>query len=216
MWNKATRIAVVMGALLASGVAAADDKAPATQPSKPTAPATQPSKPAPSPAPAPAPAPADGAASADVKAGTGVEAKVIVGEATEFTAGTKVWIWSQVRGANGTTVKHVWKKGGAEVWAANLKVKSNRWSTYSRGSGCGTGVGGLSRHGGRLPSAMLPRPQPFRRHRRGAGRRVRRGCERPGGGRPVVRARRLRIVPHRGGGAGADRPGSARQGVSRL
>jgi hypothetical protein len=130
MWNKAARIAVVVGAVMASGVAAAEEKAPATQPTKPSAPATQPSKPAPTPAPTPAPATGD--ASADVKAGTGVEAKVIVGEAAEFAAGTKVWIWSQVRGANGTTVKHVWKKGGAEVWAANLKVKSNRWSTYSR------------------------------------------------------------------------------------
>ena len=72
------------------------------------------------------------AAAAEVKAGTGVENKESVGTATEFAAGTKVWIWSRITGAANTTVQHVWKKDGAKVWAANLKIKGNKWTTASR------------------------------------------------------------------------------------
>lgn len=81
--------------------------------------------------PAPPPAVAT-AAAAEVKAGTGVENKESVGTASEFTAGTKVWIWSRVTGAANTTIQHVWKKDGAKVWAANLKIKGNKWTTASR------------------------------------------------------------------------------------
>lgn len=81
--------------------------------------------------PAPPPA-AAAAAAAEVKAGTGVENKESVGTASEFTAGTKVWIWSRITGAANTTVQHVWKKDGAKVWAANLKIKGNKWTTASR------------------------------------------------------------------------------------
>ena len=81
--------------------------------------------------PAPPPAAAT-AAAAEVKAGTGVENKESVGTASEFTAGTKVWIWSRVTGAANTTIQHVWKKDGAKVWAANLKIKGNKWTTASR------------------------------------------------------------------------------------
>ena len=55
-----------------------------------------------------------------------------MGTASEFTAGTKVWIWSRITGAANTTVQHVWKKDGAKVWAANLKIKGNKWTTASR------------------------------------------------------------------------------------
>ncbi|MBL8626281.1 MAG: DUF2914 domain-containing protein [Myxococcales bacterium] len=82
--------------------------------------------------PAPPPAAAATAAAAEVKAGTGVENKESVGTASEFTAGTKVWIWSRITGAANTTVQHVWKKDGAKVWAANLKIKGNKWTTASR------------------------------------------------------------------------------------
>ena len=80
----------------------------------------------------PAPPAATAGAAAEVKAGTGVENKESVGTASEFTAGTKVWIWSRVTGAANTTVQHVWKKDGAKVWAANLKIKGNKWTTASR------------------------------------------------------------------------------------
>jgi hypothetical protein len=70
-------------------------------------------------------------ASAEVKAGTGVEKHEIVGEATSFPAGTTVWVWSRVTNAEGN-VKHVWKHDGKEVWTATLPVGSKLWSTQSR------------------------------------------------------------------------------------
>lgn len=76
-------------------------------------------------------APAQGAA-AEVKAAKGVENKEAVEEGTSFAAGDKVWIWSRITGAANTTVKHVWKKNGQEIWFASLPVKGNRWTTSSR------------------------------------------------------------------------------------
>ncbi|HEX8111655.1 MAG TPA: DUF2914 domain-containing protein [Kofleriaceae bacterium] len=87
--------------------------------------------------PKPPPAAADtkpkdaGSASAEVKAGTGVEKHAIVGEAASFPAGTTVWVWSQITGGEGN-IKHVWKRDGKEVWSATLPVGSKRWATSSR------------------------------------------------------------------------------------
>jgi hypothetical protein len=81
----------------------------------------------PSQAEAPAQAPA-----AEVKAAKGVENKEPVEEGTSFAAGDKVWVWSRITGAANTTVKHVWKKNGQEIWFATLPVKSTRWTTSSR------------------------------------------------------------------------------------
>jgi hypothetical protein len=74
---------------------------------------------------------ATGDVSAEVKAGTGVEKHEVTGEATTFPAGTTVWVWSRVTGAEGS-VKHVWKKDGQPVWTATLNVGSKKWSTQSR------------------------------------------------------------------------------------
>ena len=71
--------------------------------------------------------------SAEVKAGTGVENKEVVGEAQSFAAGTTVWIWSRIMEGE-PSIKHVWKRDGAEVWTATLKVGGKRWSTQSRRS----------------------------------------------------------------------------------
>jgi hypothetical protein len=70
-------------------------------------------------------------ASAEVKAGTGVEKHEIVGEAASFSAGTTVWVWSRITNGDGN-IKHVWKHDGKEVWAATLPVGSKLWSTQSR------------------------------------------------------------------------------------
>ena len=70
-------------------------------------------------------------ASAEVKAGTGVEKHEIVGEATSFPAGTTVWVWSRVTNGEGN-IKHTWKRDGKEVWSATLPVGSKLWSTSSR------------------------------------------------------------------------------------
>lgn len=80
----------------------------------------------------PAPATAGAAASAEVQAAKGVDKKVPVEPGSTFSAGTKVWVWSRISGANGTTVKHVWKKDGKAVWTASLKVGSVKWTTSSR------------------------------------------------------------------------------------
>ena len=82
--------------------------------------------------PAAADAPKDASsASAEVKAGTGVEKHAIVGEATSFPAGTTVWVWSQITNGEGN-IKHLWKHDGKEVWSATLPVGSKRWTTSSR------------------------------------------------------------------------------------
>lgn len=70
-------------------------------------------------------------ASAEVKAGTGVENHEIVGEGTSFPAGTTVWVWSRVTNGEGK-IKHVWKRDGKDVWTAVLPVGSKLWSTASR------------------------------------------------------------------------------------
>lgn len=72
------------------------------------------------------------AATAEVKAGTGYKSYAVDGEATSFPAGTLVFAVSTVRGADGTTIKHVWKKDGAELWTASLRIGSSRWTTSSR------------------------------------------------------------------------------------
>ena len=70
---------------------------------------------------------------AEVKAGTGVEKREVVGEAATFPAGTTVWVWSKITDGEGA-VKHVWKRDGQEVWTATLKVGGKKWSTQSRRS----------------------------------------------------------------------------------
>jgi hypothetical protein len=70
-------------------------------------------------------------ASAEVKAGTGIEKHEVVGEAATFPAGTTVWVWSRVVNGEGN-IKHVWKRDGKEVWTATLPLGSKNWSTASR------------------------------------------------------------------------------------
>lgn len=70
--------------------------------------------------------------SADVKAGTGYEKYAVTGEGASFPVGTLVYAVSTVSGAEGTTIRHLWKKDGAELWAASLNIGSARWTTSSR------------------------------------------------------------------------------------
>ena len=88
-------------------------------------------KPEPKPAPKDPPAKSDTKATAEIKAGTGIEKFEIAGEATTFPAGTTVFVWSRVLNAEGS-IKHVWKRDGKEVWTATLPVGSKRWATQSR------------------------------------------------------------------------------------
>jgi hypothetical protein len=79
-----------------------------------------------------APAAAATSAAAEVKAAKGVDKKEPVEPGDTFAAGTKIWIWSRVTGAAGTSVKHVWKKDDKQIWAATLKIGGPRWTTSSR------------------------------------------------------------------------------------
>lgn len=72
------------------------------------------------------------AASAEVKAGTGYEKFAVAGEGTSFPSGTLVYVVSTVSGAQGSTIRHIWKKDGAELWTASLNIGSARWTTSSR------------------------------------------------------------------------------------
>lgn len=119
-------IALVLSTALFTAISTGTAAAQSAAPPPADAPATQPSKPNPTQA-----APASGA-SAEVKAAKGVEKREPVEPGSSFEAGTTVWAWSLVSGAAGTTVKHVWKKDGAELWHANLKIGSKKWTTYSR------------------------------------------------------------------------------------
>lgn len=121
MGNRHWICALMLATGAAAGTASADDAKQLPQPAQP-APA-EPKQAAPAPEPA--------AASAEVKAGTGVEKREIVGEASTFAPGTTVWVWSRITNGQGT-VKHVWKQDGKEVWAVKLPVGSARWSTMSR------------------------------------------------------------------------------------
>lgn len=75
---------------------------------------------------------ADEPASAVVKAATGIENRVPVGEATTFKAGERVFVWSEVKGADGKTVEHVWKRDGREINHARLPAHAKVWKTNSR------------------------------------------------------------------------------------
>ncbi len=68
----------------------------------------------------------------------------------------------------------------------------------------------------RRPSPVLPAPRPFRRRRRGPRRGRDRGRQRPRRRRRVVRPRRLRLLPHRGSGAGRPRARGPRKTLPRL
>lgn len=111
----------ILALMLATGTAYAQD---AKKPDKPAD--TKPAEPKPAPPPQEA-----GPASAEVKAGTGVEKHEIVGESSTFAPGTTVWVWSRITNGQGS-VKHVWKHDGKDVWTATLRVGSARWSTMSR------------------------------------------------------------------------------------
>jgi hypothetical protein len=127
-----TKSTVLLVIALAAGAAYADDpkKEPPAADAKPKDAADAKPKDAAKDAPKDAAKDASGA-TAEVKAGTGVEKHEIVGEATTFPAGSTVWVWSRLQNAEGN-IKHVWKRDGKEVWTATVPVGSKRWSTQTR------------------------------------------------------------------------------------
>jgi hypothetical protein len=82
-----------------------------------------------------APKKADGEAKpahADVKAATGIENREPTGEATTFSPGTLIYVWSRVFEAKDQDVEHVWKRDGQEFRRAKFHIGSPRWSVNSR------------------------------------------------------------------------------------
>jgi len=79
----------------------------------------------------PPPPAAKSDASAEIKAGTGVDKFEVTGEAASFPSGATVFVWSRITNGDGN-IKHVWKRDGQEVWTATLPVGSKRWATQSR------------------------------------------------------------------------------------
>jgi hypothetical protein len=71
-------------------------------------------------------------AKAEVKAATGIENKMPTGEGTSFKAKEKVFVWSEVTGAAGQEVEHVWKRDGKEVNRAKFSIGAKRWRMNSR------------------------------------------------------------------------------------
>jgi len=71
-------------------------------------------------------------AHADMKAAPGIENRLPTGEATTFSAGTLIYVWSQVTGAQGKEVEHVWKRDGKEFRRAKFSIGSVRWNMNSR------------------------------------------------------------------------------------
>jgi hypothetical protein len=79
-----------------------------------------------------APLSASAQPAAEIKAAKGIEKREPVEEGSTFAVGDTVYAWTRVTGAAGTKVTHVWKRDGKEVWKANLRVGSKRWTTNSR------------------------------------------------------------------------------------
>jgi len=70
--------------------------------------------------------------SAEIQVGTAVENRDIVGAADSFASSVgKVFCWSRVTGASGTTLKHVWLRNDTEVSAVDLNIGGSPWRTWS-------------------------------------------------------------------------------------
>ena len=78
---------------------------------------------------------------ADIKVGTGIEKHEITGESADFkvAAGTKIYAWTKVTGAEGS-VTVVFMKEGKEVSKQELQVprspyRTNAFRTFRKGDG---------------------------------------------------------------------------------
>jgi hypothetical protein len=76
--------------------------------------------------------PALAAPSAEAKTAKNIENRDPVDESADFAAGETVHVWSRIKDANGTKVKHVWKAGGKELFTREFSVGSVSWRVFSR------------------------------------------------------------------------------------
>lgn len=78
-------------------------------------------------------APLEAQAGVEVEAvvATGIEASMPVGEAQEFPADVgRVFLWTRVAGAAGSSIQHVWIYGEME-FPVTLQVGGSPWRTWS-------------------------------------------------------------------------------------
>ena len=112
------RLLAVLTLALATASARAEDKAPAAKTAAKAAGAK--------------PGTAGEGAKAEVKAATGIENRLPTGEANTFKAKDNIFVWSEVTGADGQDVEHVWKRDGKEVRRAKFTIGARRWRMNSR------------------------------------------------------------------------------------
>ncbi|MDH3270280.1 MAG: DUF2914 domain-containing protein [Gemmatimonadota bacterium] len=79
----------------------------------------------------PASAAAQDAPGVELVLGTGIEAMMPVGESQEFPADVgRVFCWTLLEGAAGSTIQHVWIYGDME-FPVSLEVDGSPWRTWS-------------------------------------------------------------------------------------
>lgn len=66
----------------------------------------------------------------DAKLGTGVENRMVTGEATSFPKDSKVFLWLKVTGAGGASLNVTWKAGDASH-STTLTVGGSPWRTWA-------------------------------------------------------------------------------------
>jgi hypothetical protein len=85
------------------------------------------------PAPPPAPAPAASAVSVEAVVARSVMDRAPVDTGSGFPADVgQLVLWTKVTGAAGSTIRHVWFHGDAEVGNVELTVGSSPYRTWSR------------------------------------------------------------------------------------
>ncbi len=66
----------------------------------------------------------------DLKLGTGVQDKQIVGEDSTFAVNTKVYVWMKITGAMGDSIMVNWKHADKEYKAA-IEIGGSPWRTWN-------------------------------------------------------------------------------------
>jgi Protein of unknown function (DUF2914) len=133
---------MILALVLPLTVVAEEAKKPAEAPKAPAAASAAPATTA-APAEKAAPATEKATAKTDLKVGTGVEKKELVGAAEEFKVGadTKIWAWAKVAGlAADAKVTLTFNKGDKEAFRKELQAAGSPWrvnayKTFRAGDG---------------------------------------------------------------------------------
>jgi len=76
--------------------------------------------------------PAWAASVEDAGIGTAVEDRALLGAGSSFDVGVgKLYCFTRVLGAGGTTIRHVWQREGATLADVPLSIGSDNWRTWS-------------------------------------------------------------------------------------